>query len=70
MGCIMTPMPNHLSTLKTTPQPCGEHARKDRGEEKSSVETTPAIKETKNIPQDKGRRNGTGSYRAHCEQGR
>ena len=28
MGCIMTPMPNHLSTLKTTPQPCGEHHSK------------------------------------------
>lgn len=38
MGCIMTPMPNHLSTLKNTPpQPCGDHARKGRGEEKSGV---------------------------------
>ena len=37
MGCIMTPMPNHLSTLKTTPQPCGEHTRKGWGEEKSGV---------------------------------
>lgn len=26
---------------KTTPQPCGDHLRKGRGEEKSSVETTP-----------------------------
>lgn len=48
MGCIMTPMPNHLSTClslplnhKTVWGACGDG--KSGEEEKSSVETTPEL---------------------------
>lgn len=64
----MTPIPNHLSTLKphhnrvgTTPVRAGEKKRAVwvRIEEKRRT-----------TPQDKGRKNGIGSHCAHCEQGR
>ena len=69
MGCIMTPMPNHLSTCLSLPlnhirvvnmkgnEQCGDG-------ERCGNHTT---QETKNTPQNKGRRNGTGSYCSDCE---
>ena len=106
MGCIMTPMPNHLSTRLTTHflmsgGGVGEkigwvgHTTNKRNKEHTTPpteqHTTSANKQT--IPHqngeeqresgdgveeksemvseiEKGRRNGTGSHCAHCEQGR
>ena len=56
MGCIMTPMPNHLSTLNHT-EKCGEHTPKNHAKQcgkGSDVEQMRRMDEMERIKVEKG----------------